>query len=101
MKNLHVLFVLILMGLGFVSQAQVIVKVKPVAPRQTVVISHRNAPHKSVWIAGTWVAKGNTYLWKPGYYAKHRQGYRLIEGYWKPYKHGWVWVPGKWMSVRR
>ena len=100
MKLIKLLIVAFILGFGNFANAQIIVKVKPVAPRNAVVIAPGRAPHGKVWVSGYWVATGNSYIWKDGYYTNHRPGYRYVEGHWKHNRNGWVWVPAKWRRVR-
>ena len=100
MNPIKLLAAAIILGLGSVSNAQVVVKVRPVAPRHAVVIASGHAPHGKVWIGGHWMVKGNNYYWQDGYYTSHRRGYRYMDGFWKQNRNGWVWVPGKWKRVR-
>ncbi|MFM9944420.1 MAG: hypothetical protein ACKVQB_04235 [Bacteroidia bacterium] len=100
MKAIKLFATALILGLSFISNAQIMVKVKPMAPRHAVVVAPARIPQGKVWIGGHWVVKGNNYLWQDGYYANHRKGYRFVEGFWKHSRHGWVWVPGKWRRVR-
>ncbi len=100
MKTIKLIAVVLILGFGNFSNAQIVVKVKPVAPRHAVVIAPGRAPHGKVWVSGHWVVKGNNYYWQDGYYTNHRKGYRYVEGHWRQQRNGWVWVPGKWRRVR-
>jgi len=96
MKALRWFAIIILVVSFYTSHAQVIVKVKPVAPRGAVIVPSGRAPHGKVWVSGHWVARGNNYYWQDGYYTNYRKGYRYVDGYWSKHRNGWVYVPGKW-----
>jgi len=100
MKIVKPIIVILFFMTSFMSHAQIVVKVKPVAPRTVVMVSPARAPHGQVWINGHWVVKNNNYHWQDGYYVNHRRGYHFVEGHWKQNRHGWVWVPGKWKRNR-
>jgi len=82
----------------FMSHAQIIVKVKPVAPRATIRVDR--PPQGQEWINGHWIVKNNNYHWRNGYYVNHRHGHHFVEGHWKQNRKGWIWVPGKWKRNR-
>ena len=100
MKTIKFLIVAFILGFGNFSNDQIIVKVRPVAPRNALIIAPGRVPHGKVWVGGYWVVKGNSYIWQDGYYTNHRPGYRYVEGHWKHNRNGWVWVPAKWRRVR-
>ncbi len=85
----------ILSGFALQTNAQVIIKVKPKAPK--VVVVHKKARPNHVWIAGHWkVNRYGKYVWVGGHWVKKRHGYIWINGHWKKVRGGWVWVPGHW-----
>jgi hypothetical protein len=96
MKKL-VLIPLLLLSFAFASQAQVIVKIKPVAPK--VVIVKPAAPSsRHIWIDGHWkwdkIQK--QYVWVEGYWIKQKRGHAWVDGHWLDTPNGFKWVPGHW-----
>lgn len=85
MKTLLMLTVIVLLGIQ-TSEAQVMVKVRPVAPvvvRPTCPSSHH------VWVGGSW-------KWN-----RRMNNYEWVNGYWvRPRSHGAVWVDGYWRATR-
>jgi len=71
----------LLLALG-TAQAQVVVRVGPPPPRREDVV----------------VTPGPRYVWVPGYYRYHGNGYVWVSGrYAVPPHHYTVWVPGRWV----
>lgn len=98
----QVLILSLILG-GFAeSNAQVIVKVKPVRPAHVVVVKPAKARPNHIWVAGQWKwdKRKNAYVWVDGYYLKQRRGYKYMAGEWVvvPAK-GYKWVPGRWVRV--
>lgn len=95
MKKILLLTVITLfVSLG--SQAQVVVKVRPVAP---VVVRPASPSTYHVWVGGSWKWNRRTksYDWINGYWAKpRRHGSVWIEGHWRSARGGWKYVPGHW-----
>ena len=83
MKAIKFLSIVILIFGAYISQAQIIVKMRPVAPRGAIVIAPGRTPHGKMWVGGHWMVRGNNYYWQDGYYTNHRPGYRYIDGHWK------------------
>ncbi|QQL50381.1 YXWGXW repeat-containing protein [Mucilaginibacter ginkgonis] len=79
------------------SQAQVIVRVRPVAPR--VVVTRPVAPSpRHVWVNEEWRPVRGRYVYSGGYWAAPpRAGARFIPGHWRATRRGSVWIPGHWM----
>jgi len=100
MKVTKLLLIIVFAISGFISQAQIVVKVKPSAPRGAVILAPVRTPHGKVWINGYWAVKGNNYFWHDGYYTNNKPGHRYVEGHWKRNRNGWVWVPGHWKRRR-
>lgn len=100
MKSLKSIIAVVLFLISFSASAQIYVRVKPVIPRNAIVVSNGRAQHGHVWINGHWVVQGNSYVWRDGYYTKNRHGYRYVPGHWKNTKRGWVWVPERWKRCR-
>ncbi|GAB2835364.1 YXWGXW repeat-containing protein [Ferruginibacter profundus] len=77
------------------ADAQIVVKIRPVAP---VLRARPLAPSPAhVWVGGNYVWRGGQYVYEEGYWATPpRRGSIWIEGHWKHRRGGWVWVPGHW-----
>jgi len=89
------LIVLILSGFSLQTNAQVIIKVRPKAPK--VVVVHKKARPNHIWITGHWkVNRFGKYVWTKGYWVKKRHGSICVSGHWKKVRRGWTWVPGHW-----
>lgn len=99
MKLKHVFFAILFVATFGISNAQIVVKVKPAAPAKAVIIANGRAPQGHVWIPGHWVVKGNSYIWRDGFYTKNKPGFRYREGYWVKKRQGWVYIPGKWHKI--
>lgn len=79
------------------TYAQIVVRVRPTRPRAVVV--RRPAPPSAhhVWVKEEWVPRGNTYIYKAGYWAAPpRSGAFYVDGHWRHTRGGWIWVPGHW-----
>jgi hypothetical protein len=96
MKNLFfkTVLVAIVTVLSFTSQAQFVIRVRPVAPLVRVRPIAPSPVH--IWVSGDWVWRGGRYVWADGYWAAPRRGNYWREGHWKNARRGWVWVPGRW-----
>jgi hypothetical protein len=61
---------------------------------------HPNRPSaRHQWVAEEWTWSGNTYVYKPGYWAlPPRDGQTWIPGHWEKREHraGYFWHPGHW-----
>ena len=78
------------------SQAQVVVKVRPVAP---VVVKPACPAPGHVWVSGSWKwnKKTRNYVWVDGHWVKpHRLGAGWIDGHWRTTRGGWKYIPGHW-----
>jgi len=96
--NRLVLVTTMLLGISWAGEAQIVVRVRPVAPRVRV---HPMAPSpRHIWIEGEWVGRGRDYQWQDGYWVTPRRGYRYSNGYWTNTRRGYVWVPGRWQRHR-
>ena len=89
---------MILLTAGAVNtQAQVIVKTRPLAPKMIIVKPKRpGAGH--IWVDGHWKwnDRKNKYVWVQGKWYKPRRGYVYVAGRWKRTRKGHVWVEGYW-----
>lgn len=87
-----------LLGISWAGEAQIVVRVRPVAPH---VRMHPMAPSpRHIWIEGEWIGRGRNYVWQDGYWAIPRRGHRYSRGYWRDTRRGYVWVPGGWHRGR-
>lgn len=78
------------------AEAQVIVKVRPVAP---VVVRPACPATGYAWVGGSWKwnRRIRNYVWVDGYWARpRRHGAVWIEGHWRAARGGWKYVPGHW-----
>jgi hypothetical protein len=99
-KNITRLFLVsvLMLGISWASEAQLVVRVRPVVPKVRV---HPMAPSsRHIWIEGGWVGRGRDYAWQDGYWVMPRRGYRYNQGYWNHSRRGYVWVPGRWQRSR-
>lgn len=88
----------LILGISLVSEAQIVVRVRPHAPNVRV---HPIAPSsRHIWIEGGWVGRGHDYAWQDGYWTMPRRGYHYSRGYWQHSRRGYVWVPGRWQRSR-
>jgi hypothetical protein len=78
------------------SQAQVVVKIKPMGGR--VLKTRPTAQKGKVWIPAHWKYsnKHRKYVWKTGRWSKAKKGHRYVEGHWKKVSGGHKYVPGYW-----
>jgi hypothetical protein len=92
-------------GLGFAlpaaSSAQVVVRVRPVAPKVVVV---RPAERRAgwVWADGEWRWDRPTkqYVWVEGHWIKEVPSSVWVAGHWRRTRGGEAWVPGHWARRR-
>jgi len=79
------------------SQAQVIVRVRPVRPA-TVVVTRPPAPSpRHVWVSEGWTPRGNTYVYRAGYWAVPPAHHRVwVDGHWAHRHGGDYWIGGHW-----
>jgi len=82
-----------------VSAQQVVVKVRPPAPR--VVVKPVKPGRNFVYISGYWKwnPRRNRYVWVDGSWVRSRPGYVYVTGRWRRVNRGFVWVPGRWKAV--
>ncbi|MBS1496504.1 MAG: hypothetical protein JSU03_02455 [Bacteroidetes bacterium] len=95
-KNFLKAMLLIFFSAGFAlaGNAQVFVKVRPVA----VVKVRPVAPSaRHIWVADEYVYRNNRYEVVPGYWAVPPSGRAVwVQGHWKHKRRGWFWIPGHW-----
>lgn len=75
------------------SNAQIIVNLRPRAPRAIVTPAPRRG---YVWIGEEWVPRGRRYVYHGGYWMRERRGREWIPGFWDQRGRGYYWVPGHW-----
>ncbi len=79
------------------SQAQIIVRVRPAAPRTVIVRPPAPSP-RHVWVREDWRPVNGRYVYGGGYWAAPpRAGARFIAGHWRNTRRGSVWIPGHWV----
>lgn len=81
----------------FSSNAQVIVKVKPLRPK-IIVVKPARVKAKHTWVAGhwRWNKRSGKYVWVKGHHVKNRRGFAYVPGHWRAAPKGHKWVPGHW-----
>lgn len=96
-KFISALALILVMTAG--AQGQVIVKVKPVAPK--VVVVKKVRPAGKIWIKGhwKWSPRQHRYVWVKGRHMKVRRNHVWVSGRWKQVRGGWLYVPGRWSRV--
>ncbi|MCK4664476.1 MAG: YXWGXW repeat-containing protein [Bacteroidales bacterium] len=78
------------------SDAQIVVKVKPVRPK-VVVVKPARPGQNFIWVDGYWkTGPNNNYVWVKSHWKKNRKGHNWIPGHWKKVRSGWKWIPGHW-----
>lgn len=89
-------FLVCLLGSN-ISQAQIVVKVKPAKPK-VLVIKPAKAKKGHVWRNGHWQwnKSAKKYVWVKGHWAKVKLGHAWVPGHWKSTSAGHNWVPGHW-----
>ena len=88
----------IMLGSAIASEAQIIVRVRPVAPRRTVVVRPVAPSPRHVWVEDDWRVNNGAYVYNGGRYieAPYERA-RWIPGHWKNTpRRGWVWKEGHW-----
>ena len=79
------------------SQAQVLIKIKPPVPK--VVLIKPNPPKSNyIWISGhwNWNKKKHQYVWQEGQWVKPKKGKVWVPGHYKNIRGGYTWIPGHW-----
>ena len=82
-------------GPGYYAEERVVVRERPPALREEVIIERPSPRH--VWIAGHWYWRGNGWVWVGGcWQLPPRHGVVWFPGHWTD-RHGtWEWIPGHW-----
>lgn len=80
-----------------VSNAQIVVNVRPERPR-TVVVARPPAPSpRHVWVEEDWAPGRRGYAWHGGYWAAPPRPHAVwVAGHWDRRPRGYVWVKGYW-----
>jgi len=83
------------------ATAQVIVRVKPVRPKKTIVVKRAKPRKGYLWVDAHWQwnAKRNKYVWVDGKYIRKKRGYRYVTGKWVNTRRGHKYVPGHWVRA--
>lgn len=53
---------------------------------------------RHLWVAGQYVPKGDTLVWRPGFWSKHQPGWTWIPDAWLQRPRGWVFQEGFWLN---
>jgi len=81
------------------SHAQIEVSIRPVAPRERVVVRRPPPPSpRHVWVDEGWKVEGHSYVYMPAHWAIPPHGrIHWIAGHWRETpRHRSVWEPGHW-----
>jgi len=89
--------VIALLSISIFSNAQVIIKIKPLRPKVVVVKPKAPGPN-FVWINGHWKWSKRVvkYVWAKGHWSKRRRGANWVSGHWADVPGGHKWIPGHW-----
>ena len=100
MRNPKYLLTALLMVFTFtLASAQVIVKVRPTAPKTAVRVVKPGPDY--IYIAPSWTVKKGVYAPVVGRWVKARPGFKYVPGKWVRAQGGWTWRAGVWQPVRR
>jgi len=78
------------------SQAQIVVRVRPVGPRVIVARPMRPSP-RHVWVAPEYTTVNGAYVYQPGYWAVPPHPRAVwIAGRWRHSRRGYIWIAGRW-----
>jgi hypothetical protein len=88
------IYFIIIIFLGGCGPSSVVVRTQPPPP----VYVRPVAPGGNyVWVDGEWISHRHNYVYRQGYWAAPRPGYRqFITGHWQQKRQGWYWIPGHW-----
>lgn len=98
-RNVSLLVGIILLAC-FTSNAQVLVRAKPVSPKVVVVKSKRPSS-KHVLVKGHWKwnNKIKKYKWVNARWVRPKNGYVWVAGSWKNKPNGFIWKEGYWRKA--
>ncbi len=89
------MIIAVVLSFSFTADAQIVVKIRPVAPVVRVRPVMPAPGH--IWVGGNYTWRGGQYVYTDGYWARPPQHRRYwVDGRWKHRRGGWVWVPGYW-----
>ena len=95
-KILRILMTVMVLVAATSVNAQLVIKIRPVAPR----IVRVAAPSpRHIWVDEDWRWENNRYVYNGGRWMEPPVGYaRWVPGHWKETRRrGWVWKPGHWV----
>lgn len=100
-KQIFLLSCFIVSSIG-ISNAQMVVKVRPAKPK-VLVVKPAKAKPGHVWRNGHWVwnAKRKNYVWRKATWVKVNPGHAWMAGHWVRSANGHKWVPGYWKTNTR
>ncbi|MEO6668116.1 MAG: hypothetical protein ABIN36_01485 [Ferruginibacter sp.] len=90
-----VAIIAILLSGFMISNAQVVIKVRPGPP--VVRVRPVTPGPRHIWVDGEYAWRGGTYVYTDGYWAvppSRRTHWKA--GHWKHRRDGWIWIPGRW-----
>ena len=98
-KSIWSLIVLSLFFVVEMSQAQVVVSVRPTAPVHVRTVKKQRVGH--TWIAGHWTYnhRQGRYVWRKGHWTRNRSGQVWVAGSWVACTGGHKWRAGYWKPV--
>ena len=88
----------LLLGTAYQSDAQLYVRVRPIVPRERVIVTRPVAPSpRHVWIDEDWNWRNGRYEYVGGRWeAPPQEGWLWRPGHWRNGRRGYVWAPGHW-----
>lgn len=87
----------VLLCAGTVVGAEVIVKVRPVAPAAVVETPGPRPGPGFIWVPGYHRWNGTAYMWAPGRWERPpRRRAKWVAARWEHRHGGWVFVEGRW-----
>lgn len=86
----------------FSTNAQVIVKVRPIKPK-VIVVKPAIQKQNHIWRDGhwKWAGKQNKYIWVKAHWTKKNIGHNWISGHWVSSKNGHKWINGYWKKTKK
>lgn len=97
LSKILMLFVAVSTFTALKSNAQIVVRVRPVRPREVVVTRPPAPSPRHVWVAEEWNNEGGRYVYHAGYWAVPPRPHAVwVQGHWSNRPRGYVWIPGHW-----